>query len=187
MTLDIKHFVLSHLIWIALAGASIVGFNSWKTEHDARLIADQQVKISQVQVQSLQQQIADRDKQAVATIAPVVKIIHDTVTVPQAVAALPQVLTAPLPTPIVPQSDNSVVIPEPDVIPLFDQVADDKICRVQLDTTTKDLTDTKAIVDQKDTQIKALTKKPSFWHRVGSTMKKVGIGVAIGLAIAKYI
>lgn len=187
MTIDWKHFVLSHAIWIALAGASIVGFNSWKAEHDSRLIAEQQIKISQTQVQTLQQQIADRDKQTVATVAPIVKIIHDTVTAPQAIAALPQVVNQPLPAPIVPQPDNSVIIPEPDVLPLFNQVADDKVCRVQIDALTKDYNDQKAIVEQKDVEIKALTKKPSFWHRVGSTLKKVGIGVAIGLAIAKYI
>jgi hypothetical protein len=185
MTLDIKHFILSHLIWVVLVSAAIIGFYAWRGEHDARIQAEATVKAAQGQIQTLQQGIADRDKQAAIQVAPIIKIIHDTVTVPQAVAALPQIVNAPLPAPVVIQPNNAVLIPEPDVLPLFNQVADDKVCRIQLDTTTKDLTDTKAIVVQQTTEIVALKKKPSFWHRVGGTLKTIAIGVGIGVAIAK--
>lgn len=186
-TFSLQSFILSHLLWVVLIGSSLIGFHEWSIEHDARVLAEQQIKTSQAQVVTLQQQIADRDKQTQTAVAPIVKIIHDTVTVPQAVAALPQVVNQPLPQPVIAQPDNSVTIPEPDVIPLFNQVADDKVCRVQIDALTKDYNDQKTIDTQKDQQIAVLKKKPSFWHRVGSTMKKVGIGVGIGLAAAKFI
>lgn len=184
MTLDWKHWVLSHLIWVVLVGSSIVGFESWKAEHDARLQADATIKAAQAQIVTLQQGIADRDKAAAIAVAPVIKIIHDVQTPQQAVAALPKVLIQPLPKPIAPQSDNSVVIPAPDVVPLFDQVADDSVCRQLLTTNQADLQDTKAIVTQQANEITALKKKPAFWHRIKSGAIKVGIGIAIGLLVA---
>ncbi len=183
MTIDIQKFILSHLIWIGIAIAAGIGFYSWKGEHDARLLAGQEQKLAEAQVKTLQQQIADRDKQTAAAVAPIIKIIHDVQTVPQAVAALPQVVNTPLPEPVVVQPNNSVLIPEPDVIPLFQQVADDKVCRPQLDTATKDLADTKGIVVQKDAEITALKKKPSFWKRVTGTAKAIGVGIGIGVML----
>lgn len=182
-TFDLKTFVLSHLLWIVLVGASLVGFHAWQGEHDARILADVAVKNAQAQIVTLQQGIADRDKAAAIQVAPIVKIIHDVQTVPQAVAALPQVVNAPLPMPVVLQPNNSVLIPEPDVLPLFNQVADDKVCRIQLSVATQDLTDEKAIVTQQTSEITALKKKPSFFHRVESTLKTVGIGIGIGIIV----
>jgi hypothetical protein len=183
MTLDVKHFVLSHLIWVGIVAASLIGFYSWRAEHDARIQAEATIKIAQSQITTLQQSIADRDKQAAIQVAPIIKIIHDTVTVPQAIQNLPQVINQPLPVPVVAAPNNAVLIPEPDVLPLFNQVADDKVCRVELTTAQADLTDEKAIVAQKDTEIVALKKKPSFWHRALTTAKTVGIGIGIGFAL----
>src|SRR6266852_4627908 len=82
MTIDIQKFILSHLIWIGIAIAAGIGFYSWKGEHDARLLAGQEQKLAEAQVKTLQQQIADRDKQTAAAVAPIIKIIHDVQTVP---------------------------------------------------------------------------------------------------------
>lgn len=182
-TFDLKTFVLSHLIWVVLLGASFVGFQAWKGEHDARILADATVKAAQYQIVTLQQQIVERDKAAAIQVAPIVKIIHDVQTVPQAVAALPQVLNTPLALPVEVHSDNSVTIPEPDILSLFAQVADDKVCRQLFTASQADLADEKAIATQQVTQITALKKKPSFWHRVGSVVKEVGIGIGIGVVI----
>jgi hypothetical protein len=183
--LDWRHWVLTHIVWIVLATATVIGFNSWRSEHDARLIAQQTIKTSEAQVSLLQKQIADRDAQAVQQAAPIVKIIHDVQTVPQAVAALPQVVNQPLPEPVVRQPDNSVLIPQPDVIPLFQQVADDKICRIQVNALIGDVADQKAIVKQKDGEVAALKKPKSFWRRTGGVLKLVGIGIGIGVTIAR--
>jgi hypothetical protein len=185
--LDIRHFILSHLIWIVCIATLLLGFHSWQKEHDARLLANQEEKLAEAQVKTLQQGIVDRDKQTVTAVAPIVKIIHDVKTVPEVIGALPTVMTQPLPAPVIPAPNGGITIPEPDVLPLFQQVADDKVCRVQLDTATKDLADTKGIVTQRDNEIITLKKKPSFWARTKSTVKILGIGIGIGLALGSKL
>ena len=184
MTLDWKHFVLSHLIWIALAAGLLVGFRSWRAEHDARLAAEKSIAVSQATVKSLQDQITQRDAASAKQVQTIVKVVHDVQTPQQAVAALPQVVTAPLPAPVVAGANGVVTIPALDVLPLFAQLGDDKICRAELTTANADLVTEKAINTQLTGQIAILKKKPSFFHRLGSTMKKVGIGVGIGIGIA---
>lgn len=180
MTFDIKTFVLSHLIWIVALGAGFIGFQAWKVEHDARIKAEATITASQAQIATLQQSIDARDKASAAQVAPIIKIIHDTVTTPQVVQALPQVVTAPLPAPVLAQSDGSLLLPQADVLPIFQQVADDKVCRLQLDTTQKDLTDTQSIVGQQKNEIAALKKKPSIFKRAITIAKYIGIGIGIG-------
>ena len=180
-TWHIHSYYLGIILVLALFGYS------WIKEHDARLLADQTVKLAQTQIQSLQQQIADRDKQAQQTVAPIVKIIHDTVTVPQAIKQIPNVVTQPLKTPIVSAPNNAVLIPEPDVLPIFDQLADDKVCRPLLAAAQQDQLDQVNIIKEKDNQIVALKKKPGFWHRVTGVAKAVGTGIGIGVLLAKYI
>jgi len=187
MSLDVKHFVLSHLIWIVGLTIGGIAIHSWLGEHDARLLATQEEKVAEAQVKTLQQSIADRDKQTVAQVAPIVKIIHDVQTVPEVIGALPTVVNAPLPTPVLPAPNNAILIPEPDVLPLFDQVADDKVCRVQFDTATKDLVDEKGIVTQRDNEIATLKKPKSFWSRAKSTAKVLGIGIGIGAVLASKL
>lgn len=210
MTFDVKHWLLTHALWIVALGVGFVGFNSWRSEHDARLAAqitiskdEQQVKSLQDQIgqnnsaiASLQQQMTQRDQNAAKQINQLTTLVSKVQTVPQAVAALPQVSQLPV-APTV-QSDNSVVLPSADVLPLFQQLSDGKECAVKLNTCQADLTDEKAIdakdqstiTDQtkqlalKNDEIQALKKKPSFWHRVGTTMKEVGIGVGIGFGLA---
>jgi hypothetical protein len=184
--LDIKHFILSHLIWIVGVAVLLLGFHSWQGEHDARLLAAQEEKVAETQVKSLEAQISERDKQVTVQTAPIIKIIHDVKTVPEVIGALPTVMTRPLPQPIVQQS-SGIKIPELDVIPLFDQVADDKVCRSLLDTSSNDLADTRGIVKQKDDEIKALKKPKSFWSRTKSTLKVIGIGVGIGVVLGSKL
>jgi hypothetical protein len=179
MNLDIKHFILSHLVWIVLAVSGVIGWHYWLQEHDARVAADNAIKVQEATVKSLQQQIVDRDAQAAKQQQVIVKVVHDTVTPAQAVQNLPQVVTAPLPAPVTATPMGDMLIPQPDVMPIFQQLADDKICRSQLDTCTQDLNDTKAIVAAKDTEIVALKKKPTFWHRIGHDLKVLAIGAGV--------
>jgi hypothetical protein len=179
--------IKTHLGYVALIGVlgtgTYLGVHSWIQEHDARIRAEEIAKAADTQVLSLQKSIADRDKVAAEQVAPVVKIIREVQTVPQAVAALPQVVNTPLAAPVKVQPDNSVLIPEPDVLPLFQQVADDKVCRIQLDTATKDLADTQGIVKQREAEIATLKKPRGFWKRVGSTLKTVAVGIGIGAVL----
>lgn len=186
-SLDIKHFLLSHLVWVVGLAVALVAYHSWIGEHDARMFAVQEQRAADAQVKTLQQQIIDRDKQATVQVAPIVKIIHDVQTVPQAIQALPTVTTQPLPLPVLPAPSGGITIPEPDVLPLFDQVADDKVCRSLLATANSDLSDTRGIVKERDNEIKVLRKPKSFWSRTKSTLKIIGIGVGIGVALGSKL
>ena len=179
---DWKHFLLSHIPWIVLFVCAALGVHYWLAEHDASLQARATVKLAQSQIVTLQQGIVQRDAQTQQQVAPIIKIIHDVQTPAQAVAALPQIIS--LPSPAIPQANNSVLIPPDDAIPLFQAVADDKVCRALLTTATADLADEKGIVGEKDKQIVALKAKPKFWARVGHDAKVVGItAAAIGVAV----
>lgn len=178
MTLTFHAYYLGIIALIVCGGW--FGVHEFLQEHDQRLAMQQAAKVAEAQVSDLQSQIAQRDKQAAQQAAPIVKIIHDVQTVPQAIAALPQVVNVPLPVPVVAQPNNSVLIPEPDVLPLFAQVADDKVCNINLATAKKDLVDTQQIVTDRNTEIVALKKKPSVWKRVTTTAKWIGIGIGIG-------
>lgn len=188
MTLPNWHIHLPYWLLILIVGVGgWIGVHSWVAEHDWAVKAQAAVEQANAQVKTLQQGIADRDAQAVKQQQVIVKVVHDTVTPQQAVQNLPQVVTAPLPAPVVSQPSGDMLIPAPDVLPIFQQLADDKICRSQLDTTTKDLTDTKAIVVARDAEIVVLKKPKGFWKRVGGTMKAVGVGIGIGLALGHHV
>jgi hypothetical protein len=186
MTLDWKHWVLTHLLYIVIIVAMVVGFRSWRAEHDARLAAEKSIAVSQQQVKSLQDQITQRDAASAKQVQIITKVVHDTKTPEGAAKALPEVVSS-LPAQVIPQSSGDWLVPKADVLPIFQQLADDKICREELTTANADLVSEKAIAAQLNGQIAILKKKPSFWHRVGSTMKKVGIGVGIGIGIAAVV
>jgi hypothetical protein len=179
-TIAAWHLHLSYIIGIAvLALTTWYGGHVLLQEHDARVQAEATIKVSEAQIKTLQQQIADRDAQAQKQQQVIVKVIHDTTTPQQAVNAMPDIVNVPLSKPVTLDTTGDMVIPPADIIPIFDQLADDKLCRSQLATASADLTDTKAIVVQKDNEIAGLKKKPSFWKRVKSDAEKVGIGMAI--------
>lgn len=187
MTLDWKHWLLTHLIYIVIIVAMVVGFRSWRAEHDARLAAEKSIAVSQQVVKSLQDQITQRDAASAKQVQTIVKVIHDVQTPQQAAQNLPAVVTSPLAAPVAVEASGDWLVPRSDVMGIFAQLSDDKLCRVELTNVRADLTDEKAINTQLNGQIAILKKKPSFWHRVGSTMKKVGIGVGIGIGIAAVV
>jgi hypothetical protein len=183
-TVAFKTFLISHIAWILVAVLSFFVFQSWKSEHDARLLAESETKVAQAQIVSLQQQITARDKQTAATVAPIIKVIHDTTTPAQAIQNLPLAVVSPLPAPVVAQPGGGAFVPQPDLLPIFNQLADDKVCTVRLTTAQSDLADTQKIVAQQTDQIKTLKKKPNFFHRVVTVAKWVGIGIGIGVTVA---
>jgi hypothetical protein len=169
-----------HIFYLVIILMLCFGGHEFIQEHDARMAAENQIKISQVTITDLQQQIVARDKQATAAQKVIVKVIHDVQTPAQAVSALPAVVTEPLPAPVTSNTSGDMIIPAADVVQIFDQLGDDKLCRSELVTASADLADTQAIVVQQTTEIKALKKKPSFWKRVKHDAKLIGIGTAIG-------
>ncbi len=181
---DWRHWVLSHLIWIVAVSVALVLGHSWMAEHDARLLADAQIKASEVTIKNLQDHQAATDAAATQKVQTIVKVVHDAVTPAQVVAALPQVdaqIATDLSAHTAPDNPTAVEVNAP---ALIDVVGDLKTSQVQLGACQSDLADEKNIVVQKDTEITALKRKPSFWARVKSH-GKWAIGGMLALEAAK--
>lgn len=192
----LKQYATTHAFYLILIGVALVGFRSWRQEHDARLLAEQQikssdaaVKASQEQVSDLKQQIAASDARSAQQLASLRKMVTAVQTPQQVVKEIPQVATN-LPAPAVVQPDDSISFPKADVLPLFQDLADAKTCSVKLAQCQSDYASEQQIAVQKDAQlgekdkeITALKKRQGFWHRVGSTLKQVGVGIGIGAVL----
>ena len=189
-----KTFLLSHLCWLILVGAGWIGFHAWLQEHDQRLLSDQVAKVAQQQISDLQaanavlqKQIADSDAQAQKTISALQAQSAQVKTNAQAIAAMPDVSS--LPATIRPiQNSSDFLLPEADLLPLFQQLATGKEDAVALTACQAARANDVTIEANKDKEIAAqgqeiaaIKKKPSFWHRVGSITKQVLIGVGIGV------
>jgi hypothetical protein len=178
----LKKFAMTHIAYLVIIGLALVAFHSWQTEHDARLLASQQEKVAESQVTDLQRQITATNAVAAKQVQVITKIVRDVQTPTQAIAAIPQLTTAQLnPTPA--PAPNQVSV---DAIPLVQVLAQAKQDSIELGACQSNETADQAIIEQKQTEIAALKKKPSFWHRVGGTLKTVGIGVGIGLVIGSH-
>lgn len=179
-TVDLKTFILSHTIWIVGVIVALVGFHCWVQEHDQRLQAESAVKAAQVNIVQLQRQIDKTNAQAAQQVQTIVKIVHDVQTPTQAIPAIPQLTNVPLNARVL--TDNPIQVGV-DAVPLIQLLGQAKQDAVNLTACQSDLKNETAIAVQKDDQIKALTKKPAFLHRLGNAAKTVGVGIAIGIAI----
>lgn len=211
MTFPNWHIHTSYFVIAAvLALGSYVGVHSWIEEHDARVRAEvtlakdeqvvkglqDQIVQNNQQVQVLQQQMEQRDSQNAQVIAQLVKAKQQAVTPPQQVQVLNTEAKLPDPITSIPGTSDWR-LPERDVQPLFGAVSDGLVAVANLTTCTADLTDQKnisatkdktitadvGIIAQKDDEIKVLKKPKGFWSRVKTTMKEIGIGFGIGVAV----
>lgn len=192
----LKQYASTHLFYIVIIGIALVAFRSWMGEHDARLLADQQikqsdaaVKASEQEISVLKQEMAANNEKYARDLASLEKTIAAVRTPAQAAKQIPQ-LVPHLPVPIATQPDNSISFPKEDVLPLFSELAEGKTCAVKLAQCQANYDSEQKIVEQKDAQIAekdktitAIRKPKGFWRRVGSTLKQVGIGVAIGATL----
>lgn len=192
----LKQYAGTHLFYLVIIGISLVAFHSWKQEHDARLLAEQQVqasdaavKESQQQISTLTKQISAGDAKAAQQIAALQKAFTAVKTTKQAADEIPHVVTN-LPTPVVVQPDESLNIPKVDVIPIVQDLADAKVATVKLAQCQADYATEQQIAAQKDSQlsakdkeITALKKPKGFWRRIGSAMKQIGVGIGIGAVL----
>jgi hypothetical protein len=185
--LDWRHWLLSHAIWVVAVVVAIILGHSWIAEHDARIQADAQIKVSEATIKTLEEHQATTDAAAAQKVQTIVKVVHDAVTPPQVITALPQIdtqIAAALSARVAP--DNPAAV-EVNATALVQVVGDLKTSQIQLGACQSNLADEKAIVTQKDTEIVALKKKPRFWKRVGGVAKAVGIGIGIGVVIGGHL
>jgi hypothetical protein len=182
--LDWRHWVLTHLVWIVGASVALVMGHSFIAEHDARILADAQVKTSERSVADLTKQIASTNTAAADKVRTVVKIVHDAQTPAQQIAAVPQLTDIPLNArsipPLAASGPPQVAV---DLAPLVEELGKCRESSVELAACQANLQAEASIVGQKQTEISALKKKPTFWARVSGIAKAVGIGIGIGILI----
>lgn len=180
-------FHAAYLLLFALAGAAAwVAVHSWIQEHDARLTAETQTKASQQIVSSLQEQITARNTQA-RTKVDVIRREQAAVKTPeQAVLAMPDVSNLPVAIARAPNGPD-YILPAPDVLPLYNVLAEGKRCAIELDACQANYADQLKINGQLQGQVDSWKKagKGTFWSRALSIAKNVGIGIAVGIVAAK--
>lgn len=175
----LKQYGKTHLFYIIIIAIGLIAFRSWLSGHDARVLAEQTIQKSEVQVKALQDQIKATDTEANKQVEVVVKEIQAVRTPAQAVAAIPDLSSLPLDSRPGPTATSVTV----EAIPLAQTLAQCKQDSILLQACQQDRTADEGIISSKQTEIVALKKKPSFWKRVEGTAKAVGIGVGIGILL----
>jgi ribosomal protein L11 len=168
-------------ITVALV-AGYIFFTSWRSEHDARLIAQVTLQADESKVKVLQAQVATIQLQAAQTIAALQRQKAQVKTPAQAIEAIPNVSTLPLHTTAIPDQPNQVAV---DALSLYQELNQCQQDTVALNACRQQEQISGQIATQKDDEIATLKKKPSFWHRVWGTAKAVGIGIGIGVTLAR--
>ncbi len=191
-TLDIIIFVAA-LIAVALLA------DAWRSaRHDS-----QQLAATLAAQNTVIQQTGDREKQrdtqlaaALATIQTQKRIVRT----PQRAAQQLASVLPPLPLPVsvhdpdlsapVPPGETpstSISIPQPDLVPLYDDLQDCRASADQNDSLKKDLSDEKtrseALLHERDAAI-AVAHGGTFLVRLKRAAKWFAIGVATGAAVA---
>lgn len=177
-------YLRTHVFYIILIVGGLVGFHAWLGEHDARLVADKQEAVSEARVKQLQQQITDVQAAATVKSLAVTKIVSAAKTPEQQIATVPQLQEAPLNVRPVMGEPGSVTVDLPALVENLGKCQQDKIA---LDACTQTKTLISAQLAEKDEVISALKKKPSFFKRVGSVAKAVGVGIGIGLLLGGHL
>jgi hypothetical protein len=186
--LDWRHWVLTHLVWIVAAAVALLMARSFVAEHDARILADAQIKVSEKSVADLAKQISTTNTAAAEKVRTVVKIVHDAQTPLQQIAAVPQLTDVPLNARSIPAlAANGPPQVAVDLAPLVQELGQCRESSVQLAACQSNLQAETAITGQKQIEIAALQKKPAFWQRVAGIAKAVGIGVGIGILVGSKL
>lgn len=184
--INLKAFVLSHLAWFVIAGIAIFAFQAWLAQHDARLQAESQEKISEHVIDDLKAEMASRELQRQKDVQIVTKIVHDVKTPDQAVTAIPQLTNVPLNTRVIPGSPSEVAVAAQPLVELLGQC---KIDATNLMACQKDLADETKIATELESEKQAWKKAAghhSFFGKVWAGAQKVGL-LGIGIALGKVI
>jgi small-conductance mechanosensitive channel len=169
----------THICYTILLAIAILFAHFWMQEHDARVIAEQQIKAHEVNVKALQAQVVDTQAQADRTVAAIRARVVFVKTPTQAVAAIPEMSAIPLNA--TPAPDNRVTV---DAVPLFQELAQCKEDAVQLAACRTEATAKDAIIVNTRAEVVVLKKKPALLKRIKNVAKAVGIGIAIGFVLA---
>jgi hypothetical protein len=173
-----------HLFWIIVGSVALFGFRSWMAEHDARLLADVQVKESQGTIDGLRQQIAAGKVETQKQVQVVVKEVQAAKTPAEQIAEINKLAQNPVHAEPVLEDPSKITV---DLAPML---AEESECRqeaIRLGACEQEIKYRDAIDVEQGKQVAALKKRPGFWHRVADTAKKVAIGVGVGVVTAVVI
>lgn len=173
-----------HVFYVTLAAVFLLLAHAWLQEHDARLQATAEVKVSVQREQVLQKQIASLQADAARKVQAIHVRIAKIKTAPQAIAAIPELSNLPLHAALIPSMPESVSV---DAVALAQELGECKVTRIELDSCQEQSKAKDGIITEGKTQIAILTKRPSFWRRVGSQVKSGSIFISVGIVLAKVV
>ena len=173
-------YLQTHILYVVIIIVGMIAFKCWLNEHDARLAAAQAEKVAEANVAALRSQIAASDAAAKAKIVVLKEKAAQVKTPEQAIAAIPDVSTLPLHT----QAAPTAGFVEVDALALYTELNQCQQDKVSLDACQSARTADEKIIAQKDDEVAALKKKPSFFKRLGGALKILGIGIGIGFVLA---
>lgn len=181
-SLDARHWVLSHLIWVAAVVVGIIGFRYWVHEHDQNLVISAQVKAYEATNKTLQEEIVAVRADAAKQKADVQAVVKRVKTPAQAIEAIPTVTDLPL-RPVAVDDPTRVSV---DATVLFQGLAQCKQDKIDALSCSQVSAKQDEQIKQKDLEIAALKRKPRFWARVKSVLKTAAISIAVaeGIRIA---
>lgn len=172
-----------HTFYLILIALGVLAGHVWLQEHDARIAAENTIKVSEANVKSLNDQIATLRSVAAQKVIVIQKeaaTIKDTPTALPVIKAFDPGLA---PTTVAALPDRVEV----DSVTLAKDIEACRIDRVNLDACSKELTAEKAIVAQKDSEVVALKKKPRFWARFKGSVRSASFWTTVGIVIAKVV
>jgi len=190
---------LDIIIFVAALTAVALLADAWRSaRHDS-----QQLAATLAAQNAVIQQAGDRENQRDSQLATVLANIQTqkrTVQTPQQAAKQLPFVLPPLPLPVsihdpdlsapLPPGDpptTSISIPQPDLVPLYDDLQDCRASTLQNDALKKDLSDEKSrsasLLHERDAAI-AVAHGGTFLVRLKRAAKWFAIGVATGVAVA---
>lgn len=190
---------LKVIMLVAAAISVALFFDSWRSaRHDAQQLAAT-LASQKAAIQQANDRESLRDKQLTSALAAIQAQKRAVDTPQQAASQLLSVLP-PLPLPVaihdpdlsapIPPGDTPLTtlsIPQPDLIPLYDQLQDCRANGDQADTLQKDLSDEKArsaaLQHERDAAI-AAAHGGTFFKRLKRATKWFALGVVAGAAVA---
>jgi hypothetical protein len=190
---------LQHILLLAAAIAVALLADAWRSaRHDSQQLAAT-LAVQNAAIQQAGDLEKQRDSQLAAALAAIQAQKRSVRTPQQAAKQLLDVLpslplpvsihdadlSVPLPPGEVPAA--SISIPQPDLVPLYDNLQDCRASAIQNDTLQKDLSDEKtratALLNERDVAI-AAAHGGSFLLRVKRAAKWFAIGAATGAVVA---
>lgn len=181
----LKTTATKHILFIAVVVAGFFIGRAYLAERDARAKAEATVKTAQTQIDTLAKQQTATAQAAKVQITVLQKAAEAVQTAPQAVKALEtdNAVKDVLPSmAVLPDAPGKVSV---DALELFKGVNKCEQDAVTATSCTQELTLQKQIATEKDGQIAALKKKPSFWTRAKNEALTIGISAAVGYVAAK--